>query len=216
MSVEDALVRVATEREKRPNLKIVAISGPGDPLFNEESFKVLHRVRTDMKDVEFCLSTNGVLLSEYISDLVKVGLRTLTVTVNAVTAETASQLYEWAMIDGVRLKGAQMGAEVVRLQQKGIEEASRNGIFVKVNTVLIPDLNDHELVEIAKVCASSGATLHNIVPIYPFAKLSHTRSPEVTELLEARRHCEKHMPQFSYCHQCRCDVVGIPGRDTVL
>lgn len=216
MSLDQALERIHVEKSKRPSLRIVAISGPGDPLFNEVTFDLLRAVRPMFKDIEFCLSTNGVLLSEWISELVELGLKTLTVTVNAVSPITASRVYEWALIDGKRVRGYQMGVEITERQERGIKRAARRGVFVKVNTVLIPGHNNNEVIDIAKMASLAGASLHNIVPLFPFAKMRDIRRPTQSEISEARSNCSKYLPQFTFCQQCRCDVVGIPGSDTIL
>lgn len=44
-------------------------------------------------------------------------------------------------------------------------------MIVKVNSVLIPGLNDEHIVDIAKEVKKRGASLMNILPLIPLAKL---------------------------------------------
>jgi len=62
MTPNEAIKRVAKELISQPDLRIVAISGPGEPLANIETFETLQGVLETHSKVRFCLSTNGTLL----------------------------------------------------------------------------------------------------------------------------------------------------------
>ena len=64
MTPTQAIEVTLDELGKDPNLRIVAISGPGEPLACPQTFTTLRGVRDLGVDIEFCLSTNGVLLEE--------------------------------------------------------------------------------------------------------------------------------------------------------
>ncbi|MFW9920391.1 MAG: hypothetical protein ACFFED_12385 [Candidatus Thorarchaeota archaeon] len=46
--------------------------------------------------------------------------------------------------------------------------------------------------------------------------MSNHRPPTMDEIRNARIQASKHITQFIHCMQCRSDVVGIPGMDSVL
>ncbi|MEI8356029.1 MAG: nitrogen fixation protein NifB, partial [Deltaproteobacteria bacterium] len=43
-----------------PIIKVVGIAGPGDPLFNEETFETFAMVKSEFPHLMLCLSTNGL------------------------------------------------------------------------------------------------------------------------------------------------------------
>ena len=50
-------------------------------------------------------------------------------------------------------------------QLQGLEMLTERGILCKVNSVMIPGVNDKHLVEVNKVVKARGAFLHNIMPL---------------------------------------------------
>ncbi len=215
MSVQEAVQRVFEECERRPRLRIVGVSGPGEPLYNPATLELFSLVRESRPDLEFCLSTNGILLTENVGALVALGVRTVTVSIHAVTPEYADRVYEWAIIDG-RRKVRQVGADVVRRQLDGLRAAARAGIHVKVNTVLIPDVNESEVTLVAQTVAQAGAEIQNVMPLVPPAGGEGLMAPSGAALLSVRRSASHYIPQFLHCSQCRSDVVGVPGVDIPL
>jgi len=215
MSVQEALSRLEDELRRRPRLRIVAVSGPGEPLYNDATLALMHAVRRSHSDLEFCLSTNGLLLESYVEELSTLGLHAITVSVHAVDPETVEQVYEWVKIDGVRLKTG-FGEDVVSRQLRGIRESAASGIHVKVNTVLMPEINASHIGSVARVVSKAGAKIQNIMPLVPCGALCGGRAPTPDELARAREAASDYIDQFLGCKLCRSDVVGIPGFDTVL
>jgi len=216
MTPTQAIEVTLDELGKDPNLRIVAVSGPGEPLACPQTFTTLRGVRDLGVDIEFCLSTNGVLLEEKTKQLVELGAKTISVTMSTVSPETASQIYEWAMIDGRRLTGPEMGEKVIDAQLGGISSATKSGMFVKVNSILIPEMNGEQMGALAIALKDAGARLQNIVPLIPFDNMARERPPAQNELQDARNSASHFMEQFHHCKQCRSDVVGIPGSDRIL
>ncbi len=216
MDPSEAVARTMQLLSERPDLRIVAVAGPGEPLANDETFATLSRIRSERPDVRFCLSTNGVLLEESIVRLVDLGAETVTITISTVKPETAAIIYEWATIEEAVMSGIEMGREIVKRQLSGISKASQSGIRVKCNTILIPTVNDLEMASVAEAVSRVGASIQNIVPLVPFARMSHLQKPSRHEILEARKKASEYCRQFSHCRQCRSDVVGVPGHDAIL
>ncbi len=216
MDPKEAIARTFFEIEKNPRLKIVAISGPGEPLANEETFTTLQGIRNQNEDLNFCLCTNGVLLADAAPKLKELGVKSITVTINAIFPETAAQVYEWARIDGEIMHGLTMGESIIRKQLEGIERTVALGITVKVNTILMPNINTGDIENLSRRIADYGASLHNIVPLILIVNNPKLISPTKEELFMARQIASENIAQFTHCKQCRSDVVGIPGADRVL
>ncbi len=216
MDPKEAIARTFSEIEKNPQLKIVAISGPGEPLANEQTFTTLEGIRNQNKELNFCLCTNGVLLEDAVIKLKELGVRSISVSMSAILPETAAQVYEWARIDGEVLQGQKMGEAIIQKQLSGIERTVALGITVKVNTILMPNINTEDIEYLSKRIVDSGVSLQNIVPLILCGNDQKLRPPTTEELSMARQIASKNITQFTHCKQCRSDVVGIPGADRIL
>ncbi len=216
LNPEEAIESAMRELSKDPRLRIVAISGPGEPLANRETYATLQGLRDRGMDVRFCLSTNGTLLEEAVETLCNLDVSTVSVSMSTQSYDIASNLYEWATINGHIMQGIEMAREVVIRQLRGIRSAADAGICVKVNTILIPELNGNDIVPLSRKISDAGAQIQNIVPLVSCGAKLNLRVPSITELDFARSAASSNIQQFTHCKQCRSDVVGIPGRDRVL
>ncbi len=188
----------------------LGIAGPGEPLYNEETFETLRIVKELYPNMFRCLATNGLLLEDRLDDLIECDVTHVTITINAVNPSTASRIYSWIEYNGRVYRGVEAGEVMVLKQFSGLREAAEAGILVKVNTVYIPGVNDHEIVEIARAI-SNYAYVMNIMPLIPLAKFSHIRRPSRDEIERARRAASRYVRQFYHCKQCRADAYGVPG-----
>jgi nitrogen fixation protein NifB len=191
-------------------LRVVGIAGPGEPLANRATFATLRLLRQTHPDLLLCLSTNGLELEAALPDLLDAGVRALTVTINAVRPEIATRLYTWATVNGQWLFGETAAEHVLRRQWDGLAAAIRAGLVVKVNSVLIPGITTGELESVARRAATLGAHRHNIMPLIPRGEMRHRRAPTPAELEHARARCERWIPQFRGCTQCRADAIVPP------
>ncbi len=215
MTVDEAITVLKRELSSRPNLRIVAVSGPGEPLYNPEFYELMKAVKEIDAELKLCTSTNGILLHNAIESLLDLGISTVSISVHTLSIDTAQSIYEWAIIDGVRLSGVEMAHELIRKQRQGISAAVDSGIHVKVNTILIPGVNNDQMAHIASELSGMGVRLQNIVPLVPLGNCTPGR-PTHDELMAARLSASHHIKQFYHCKQCRSDVVGIPGNDVIL
>jgi nitrogen fixation protein NifB len=104
------------------------------------------------------------------------------------------------------------GAEILIANQlNGLEQAASYGITVKVNTVLIPDVNDAEIRVIAEEVKRRGASIMNVMPLIPQVEFATLSAPTSERLEEVRSANEAIIGQFRHCRQCRADAVGLIG-----
>ena len=93
------------------------------------------------------------------------------------------------------------------------------GILVKVNSVMIPGVNDEHLAEVSRVVKSKGAFLHNVMPLIAEAEhgtfygVMGQRGPTPEELQDLQDSCSGDMNMMRHCRQCRADAVGMLGED---
>jgi nitrogen fixation protein NifB len=93
------------------------------------------------------------------------------------------------------------------------------GVLVKVNSVLIPGVNDEHLKEVSRVVKAKGAFLHNVMPLIAepehgtFYGIMGQRGPTNEELQALQDACAGDMAMMRHCRQCRADAVGMLGED---
>jgi len=210
ISPEEAL-EIVSNFVKEKWLKVVGIAGPGEPLFNQETFRTLELVGERYPELILCLSTNGLLLPRYVEDLHDLGVRTLTVTLNVVDPWIGEKIYSRVRWENKILNGVEGATVLLRNQLTGIKKAAELGIFVKINSVLIPGVNNGHLVEVARKAKSLGVYIQNITPLIPLGRFRELKSPSCDQVFQTRLQCEQIIRQFRLCKQCRADSVGIPG-----
>ncbi len=209
----EALDRVGSMIERNDRISVIGIAGPGDPLANETTFDVLKSINRRFPGLTLCLSTNGLALPDRLEDLMKSGVNSLTVTINAVTPETAEKVYAWIYYRGKRYAGREAAEILLRNQWRGLEHAIDAGLLVKVNSVLIPGVNSHETKLIAARAGELGADIMNILPLIPQAEFEHLKRPNHQALTVMREQCRPSIPQMTHCRQCRADACGTLGED---
>ncbi len=210
---EEALSRVA-QYIQDIDLTVAGIAGPGEPLYNPETFETLRLTHHSYPEMMLCLSTNGLLLPEYAERLRDLGVRTVTVTLNTVEPEMGARIYAHVKYNGEMVKGFGAAKMLLDNQLDGIERAVSLGLIVKVNSILIPGINDNmHLEKVARIAKSLGAYIQNITPLIPLGRFRHLEAPSCDELRWTRFRCEQIISQFRLCRQCRADSAGIPGKE---
>ena len=211
LSPEQAAERVAAALKREPRIKVAGVAGPGEPLANSETFDTLLILHRRFPQRMLCVSTNGLLLPDKLDELCSAGVRTLTITINAIHAEAAEALYHEVWWAGRLLPQSDGITLLLDRQRQGITEAVREGLTVKINTVLVPGINEKEVPHIADLARQAGATVMNLMPLIPCGLLSNATPPTSFQLSEARRQAGAFLPQFTHCKQCRADACGIPS-----
>ena len=213
LNPREALVRVDKYSREMQNLKVVGIAGPGEALANEDTFETMRLVHEKYPELIKCVASNGLLLSERVDELVKAGVTSVTLTINAVDPEVGAKIYSFVRYHDKTYKGVEGAKLLIEKQSEGIKKASEAGLNVKVNTVLIPEINFDQIKKVAKKAAENGAIIMNIIPMIPLHNFEKERPPECDELTMARTIAEEFLPQFRLCRQCRADAVGVPGAE---
>jgi nitrogen fixation protein NifB len=206
---EEAIERVRLAVLLEPRIRVVGIAGPGDPLANTATFETLKMVRAEFPNMSLCLSTNGLLLPEYLDDLVEIDLDSLTVTVNAIDEKVGAQIFSFVRYHGVNLYGEDAGCRLRDNQLEGIARAAKAGIRVKVNSVLIPGINETEMVPLAQTMKQLNVSVMNIMPLIPQADFAHLMPVPQHLHQEIREQCAPFINQVFHCKQCRADACGL-------
>lgn len=195
-----------------PEIKVAGIAGPGDTLASDYALEAFRKVKENFPQLIKCMSTNGLLLYEKADEIIDVGIDSLTVTVNAVAPEIEAKLNKYIIYHGKRYEGVE-GAEIlIENQLKGIKKVTSAGITVKINTVLVPEINGSHIEKIAETVSKAGAKIYNIIPLIPQFELSNMKAPTCAEIEAARTKASRYIDVFRHCKHCRADAVGVPGK----
>jgi nitrogen fixation protein NifB len=151
-----------------------------------------------------------LLLEDSLETMADAGVGALTVTVNASDSRVGKRIYSWVKYLGTIYRGEEAAALLVTKQMSGIRKAIAAGFSLKVNTVLIPGVNDEDMPRLAWRLREAGVKLMNIMPLIPSCRMKDYPAPTCDELQKTRRECEQIVPQFHRCEQCRADVVYLP------
>ncbi|AIQ12498.1 nitrogen fixation protein NifB [Paenibacillus durus] len=215
---QEAFDKVSQIAGSLPNLSVVGIAGPGDPLANPEAtFDTFRLIAKAYPDIHLCLSTNGLMLPDYIDEICELGIRHVTVTLNAIDANIGSQIYAFVRYNGTLYKGKEAAALLMKRQLEGIKGLTERGVLCKVNSVIIPGVNDSHLSEVTREVKKLGAFSHNIMPLIlsPGSRFQKDgfRAPTLEEITKVQHESSRIMPVMRHCRQCRADAVGLLGSD---
>lgn len=217
---DQAVKKVKAVAATIPQMTVLGIAGPGDPLANpERTFDTFRQLSEEAPDIKLCVSTNGLALPDSVEELAKHNIDHVTITINCVDPEVGAKIYPWIYWKNQRIRGLEAARILIEQQQKGLEMLVERGILVKVNSVMIPGVNDQHLQEVSRVVKAKGAFLHNVMPLISEAEhgtffgIMGQRGPEPEELQDLQDSCSGDMNMMRHCRQCRADAVGLLGED---
>ena len=197
-----------------PELAVAGIAGPGDPLANcAETFETLRLVREALPHLLLCLSSNGLALPGAAGEIAALGVGHMTVTVNAVDPAVGARIYRKVEDGGRSLSGEEGASLLLGRQELGIRRLKALGVTVKVNTVVVPGINDAHVSAIAEQVAAWGADLMNCIPLIPVpgTALGTCPSPDPARMAQIREQAGQFLPQMRHCAHCRADALGLLG-----
>ncbi len=220
LTPDQAVRKIKAVAASIPQMTVLGIAGPGDPLANpERTFTTFRRLAAETPDIKLCVSTNGLRLPEFADEIAKYNIQHVTITINCLDPEIGAKIYPWIYWNNRRIRGVKAAKILLRNQLKGLEMLVERGVLVKVNSVMIPGVNDHHLKEVSRVVKEKGAFLHNVMPLIAEAEhgtfygLTGQASPTGRELRELQDSCSDSMSMMRHCRQCRADAVGMLGED---
>ena len=166
LTPDQAVMKTKAVAATIPQMTVLGIAGPGDPLANpERTFETFRRLSEEAPDIKLCVSTNGLALPESVEELSRHNIDHVTITINCLDPEIGAKIYPWVFWKNRRIFGVEGARILIEQQQKGLEMLTARGILVKVNSVMIPGVNDQHLKEVSKVVKAKGAFLHNVMPL---------------------------------------------------
>ncbi|WP_095590423.1 nitrogenase cofactor biosynthesis protein NifB [Actibacterium ureilyticum] len=220
LTPDGAARKVIAVANEIPQLSVLGIAGPGDSAYDWRKTKAtFQQVVQDLPDIKLCLSTNGLALPDHVDELMDMNIDHVTLTINMIDPEIGTKIYPWIFYDHRRIEGLEASQILHERQMQSLDMLSERGILVKVNSVMIPGINDKHLLEVNKEVKKRGAFLHNIMPLISDPAhgtvfgLNGQRGPTAAELKELQDACAGGANLMKHCRQCRADAVGLLGED---
>lgn len=220
LSPEQALRKVLAVAAAVPQLSVLGVAGPGDALANaENTFRTFELASKALPHLKLCLSTNGLALPDYVDRIADYRIDHVTVTINMIDPEIGAKIYPWVFYNHRRWTGLDAAKILHERQMQGLEALTAKGILVKVNSVLIPGVNDDHLAAVNAAVRARGAFLHNIMPLISDPAhgthygLTGQRGPSPAELKSVQDRLGDGAKLMRHCRQCRADAVGLLGED---
>ncbi|MEF2070875.1 nitrogenase cofactor biosynthesis protein NifB [Consotaella aegiceratis] len=220
LSPEEAARKVIAVANEVPQLSVLGIAGPGDAVYDWRKTKATFElVQKQLPDIKLCLSSNGLALPDYVDEIAEMAIDHVTLTINMVDPEIGTAIYPWIFWKGKRRTGIEASTILYERQMESLDLLVARDVLVKVNSVMIPGINDQHLLEVNKVVKEKGAFLHNIMPLISAPEhgtvfgLNGQRGPTAKELRALQDACGGGANLMRHCRQCRADAVGLLGED---
>lgn len=220
LTPDQALRKVIAVAKRIPQLSVVGIAGPGDALANpDKTFATFRALREQAPGLKLCLSTNGLALADHIDEICALGVDHVTITISALDPSVGAKIYPWIFHEHRRIEGFAAARILAERQLLGLEKLTERGVLAKINSVLIPGINDEHLIALNREVKARGAFLHNIMPLISDPAhgtvfgLAGQRGPSAQELKAVQDACVGGARLMRHCRQCRADAVGLLGED---
>ncbi len=194
------------------DISVIGIAGPGDALCDtERTLETIRVVRRAWPGILVCLSTNGLNLPEHIDELAEAGVTHVTVTVNAVDPSIGERIYDWVRVNGLICRGREAAELLLSRQREALIRLRLKGLSVKVNTVILPGINDDHVRAIAATVRGLGVDVMNCLPVIPVADTPFAElvPPSPDDMHRLRNTASQYVPQMNHCRRCRSDAIGL-------
>lgn len=210
LSPESAVARLERTLADMPRISVAGIAGPGDAFSDpDKTLETFELIRRKYPDLSLCVSTNGFNIRDSVPELKKLDVGFVTLTINTLDAGLGSRIYKW--VGRSRQAGAAGAGELIARQTEALLALKSAGFIVKVNTVVIPGINDTHIPFLAKEMGRMGVDLMNLLPLIPVAgtDLADIRPPARGALEKLRTRAGGFLPQMRHCMRCRSDPAGM-------
>ena len=212
ISPEAALDRLERTLEKMPHISVAGIAGPGDAFSEPElTLQTFELIRKTNLKIALCVSSNGLNLKDYIQPLVDLNVRFVTITVNTIDPGIGTVLCKMVNIEGAVVEGRIAAQLLIDRQIEAISSLKAAGLTVKVNSVVIPGINDDHILFLAKKMKILGVDLMNLLPLIPVTgtALESIEPLQPVKMKKLRERAGRYIPQMHHCRRCRSDAVGL-------
>lgn len=123
-------------------LKTIRLTGGEPLLFNEISLLIKGIVALGITDIK--LTTNGLRLSTMLDELADAGLKSINISLDALDPTVFRSITK---------------VQNIRLVLDAIDNAVQKGLEVKINTVVLKGINDHQIIPLLEYASSRNISI---------------------------------------------------------
>lgn len=217
ISPEEAVNRIYDVKRLFNDISVAAVAGPGDSLSEpHNTMKTFELVKKEFPEIILCMSTNGLNLADNLDELEDKGVKFITVTLNAIDISISAKIYRYVNYKGIIYMEKDAAGLLLDQQIKGIDKAVKRGLKVKINSVLIPGINDFHIKDISEKVKKLGVYLFNVMPMIPaeksyFYKIG-VKGASRKDVVNITKGFEG-INIMDHCRQCRSDAAGLLNED---
>ena len=156
----------------KSGIKTIRITG-GEPLIRKDILEFLEFVclkKKENKLKEVLITTNGTQLKKYAKKIAYLGINRINISLDS--------------LDPVKFNYITNGGKLEKVLE-GIYEAKKNKIDIKINTVLLKDFNESEILKFTKWCAKNNFK-QSFIEIMPVGKLEIQRKNQFLPISVAK------------------------------
>ncbi len=216
LSPYQAVNYLRTISERITNISTIGIAGPGDAFAEpEKTIETIRLIKKEYPEKIFCLSSNGLNIIPYIDEIAALDVTHVTLTINSFRVETLQHIYSWVRHKKKVYRGLLAAEVILNEQTEALKLLVEAGITVKVNTIIIPGVNDNEIEEVAEKVAELGAATMNCIPLIPAegSQMEDFPKPTREAVNQITKDISKHIKPMTHCARCRADAAGMLGKD---
>ena len=161
----------------RKGVSKLRITG-GEPLVRRNIMSLFKNLSRHLKTgglEELTLTTNGSQLTKHAPELVDLGVKRINVSVDTLDAGKFKDITRWGELDNVK---------------EGLNAARDAGLAIKINTVALKDVNEHEIEAIIRWCGAEGFDL-TLIETMPLGDIGGDRSDQYLALSDVRERLEE-------------------------
>jgi nitrogen fixation protein NifB len=213
---EQAVEYLGETIKKLPQTTVAGIAGPGDAFADpDNTMETLRLVRERFPHLLLCLATNGLNLPRHVDRLSDLGVTHVTITINTVDPEIGAKIYAWIRPEKKPLRGVKAARFLLDRQLEAIAALKEKRIAVKINTIVIPGVNDLHVTDVANTVGRLGADIHNCMPMFPNKEtpFEGIGEPTAEMMAEIRLESGGYVAQMTHCARCRADAAGLLEND---
>jgi len=212
ISPEQAADHVEKTIKEMPFISVAGIAGPGDAFgIPELTLKTFELIRHKNSEIALCVSTNGLNIKDYIHQLSDLNVRYVTITINSIDPIIGASLYKWINIKNTKQIGVEAAETLIKRQIEAVSILKSKNFTVKVNSVVIPGINEGHLIFLAKKMGGMGVDLMNLIPVIPVkgTDMGNVIPPGREIMRKLRKTTGRFLPQMHHCTRCRSDAAGL-------
>ncbi|WP_319776925.1 NifB/NifX family molybdenum-iron cluster-binding protein [Maridesulfovibrio sp.] len=201
MMPEDAVALLDELIASGKKIKVVGITGPGDPLADfDATYRTLKMVREKYPRMTLCLTTLGLGGEKYAAKLAELKISHITVLVDAVDSATAENIYAWIRPSTKNIPLTEACKLLIEKQSASIKAFKGAGLTVKVNTTIYHE-NVAQIENIALTIKELGADILGL-PFFIPEKDSEFSTVENEAVATARELAAKHIELMDPWPRC--------------